>query len=79
MRGDEPYLVATRDGRQFTGTVLREAIKGTANGKPLDLMIKTGEFFETHRVEYTGGARYPHLTGQAGTPDLLSKIIAARH
>lgn len=66
------------NGRQFTGTVLREAIQATAKGKPLDLMIKTGEFYETHRVEYTGGARYPHLTQTSGAPDLLSKIIAAR-
>jgi predicted metalloprotease with PDZ domain len=65
------------NGRQYTGTVLREAVKATAHGKALELMIKTGEFYETHRVEYNGGERYPHLT-QSGAQDLLSKIIAAR-
>jgi len=47
------------NGRQFTPVVLREAVRATANGKPLELMIRTGEFYETHRVDYHGGERYP--------------------
>ena len=70
-------LVAV-NGRQFTGALLRDTIKATANGGPLELMIKNGEFYETHRVEYNGGARYPHLTQQSGAADLLGKIIAAK-
>jgi predicted metalloprotease with PDZ domain len=65
------------NGRQFTPTVLRDAVKatGTPGGKPLELMIKTGEYYETHRIDYHSGERYPHLAPQPGTPDLLSKII----
>jgi len=66
------------NGRQFTPVVLREAVRATANGKPLELMIKTGEFYETHRVDYQGGERYPHLARESGAPDLLTKIIAPR-
>jgi predicted metalloprotease with PDZ domain len=65
------------NGRQYTATVLREAVKATATA-PLDLMIKNGEFYETHRVNYHGGERYPHLMQTAGQPDLLSKIIAPK-
>ena len=65
------------NGRQYTATVLREAVKATA-GAPLELLIKNGEFYETHRIDYRGGERYPHLTRADGQPDLLSKIIQPR-
>jgi predicted metalloprotease with PDZ domain len=67
------------NGRQFTPTVLREAVKATApDSKPLELMIKTGEYYETHRIDYHSGERYPHLAPEPGKPDLLSKIIEPR-
>jgi hypothetical protein len=67
-------LIAVNN-RQFTPTVLREAI---AAGKPVDLLIKTGEYYETHRVDYRGGLRYPHLIRDTANPDLLSEIIKPR-
>jgi hypothetical protein len=67
------------NGRQFTPTVLREAVaKTTSDPKPLELLIKTGEYYEVHRVDYRGGDRYPHLLRDAAVPDLLSQIIAPR-
>ena len=64
------------NGRQFSPTVLREAVKDSAaSSQPLELLIKTGEFYETHRIDYHGGERYPHLTRESGQDDLLSKII----
>ena len=61
-------LIAVNN-RQFTPTVLREAVQKTASdGKPLELLIKTGEYYETHRVDYHGGERYPHLVRDAATP-----------
>jgi predicted metalloprotease with PDZ domain len=65
------------NGRQYTGTVLREAVKAMTS-VPLELLIKTGDFYETHRIEYRGGERYPHLTPAEGQADLLSKIIAPK-
>ena len=62
--------------RQFTPTVLREAVEATtAATKPLELLIKTGEYYETHRIDYHGGERYPHLVRDAAVPDLLSEIL----
>jgi len=71
-------LIAVNN-RQFTPTVLREAVaKTAADAKPLELLIKTGEYYEVHRVDYRGGERYPHLERNAAVPDLLSQIIAPR-
>jgi predicted metalloprotease with PDZ domain len=66
------------NGRQFTPTVLREAVAKTANAAaPIELLIKNGEFYETHKLDYRGGERYPHLTRAAG-PDLLAEVIQAK-
>jgi predicted metalloprotease with PDZ domain len=62
--------------RQFTPTVLREAVAATAAGKPVELLIKTGEFYETHRIDYSGGERYPHLVRDPSKPDLLTAITS---
>jgi predicted metalloprotease with PDZ domain len=63
--------------RQYTPTVLREAIAQTAtNAKPLELLVKNGEFYQTFRINYEGGEKYPHLTRDTATPDLLTAIIA---
>ncbi|MEO8596388.1 MAG: M61 family peptidase [Candidatus Solibacter sp.] len=65
--------------RQYTPTVLREAIaKSATDPKPLELLVKNGEFYQTYRVDYHSGERYPHLTRDAGTPDLLSQIVAPK-
>jgi predicted metalloprotease with PDZ domain len=62
------------NGRQYTPTVLRETVaKSTAS---IDLLIKTGDYYETHKISYTGGEKYPHLVRIEGREDLLSAIIA---
>src|SRR5207253_7650193 len=67
-------LIAVNN-RQFNPTVLREAVQRTASGKPIELLIKTGEYYEVHRLDYRGGERYPHLLRDSATPDLLTEII----
>jgi predicted metalloprotease with PDZ domain len=69
-------LIAVNN-RQFTPTVLREAVQKTVTAtEPLELLIKVGEFYEVHRIDYHGGERYPHLERIPANPDLLSAIIA---
>ncbi|MBS1856900.1 MAG: M61 family metallopeptidase [Acidobacteria bacterium] len=63
------------NGRQYTPTVLREAV---AAKQPVELLVRNGEFYRTHRVDYTGGERYPHLVREEGSPDLLTGIISAK-
>jgi predicted metalloprotease with PDZ domain len=63
------------NGRQYTPTVLREAVARTATDpKPLELLLKNGEYYETRRVEYAGGEKYPHLVRAEGREDLLTAI-----
>jgi len=38
------------------------------------LLIENEDFFQTYRVDYRGGERYPHLERISGKPDLLSEI-----
>ena len=67
------------NGRQFTTTILREAIsKAVTDTKPLELLIREGEYYKTYRVDYHGGEKYPHLVRAENTPDLLTEIIVAK-
>jgi predicted metalloprotease with PDZ domain len=67
------------NGRQYTPTVLREAVAKTASdAKPLELLLRNGEYYETRRVDYRGGERYPHLVKEAAAKDLVSEIIAPK-
>ncbi len=71
-------LVAVNN-RQYNETVLREAVqKAASDAKPVELLIKTGEYYETHRIDYHGGERYPHLVRDAAAADVLSQIIAPK-
>ncbi len=67
------------DNRQFNPTVLREAVaRSTSNLQPLELLVKDGEYYRVHRVDYHGGEKYPHLERDSSKPDLLTKIIEPR-
>jgi len=67
------------NNRQFTQTLLREAVqKAATDSKPIELLIKNGEYFQTFQVDYHGGERYPHLVRDSSTPDLLTEIIAPK-
>jgi len=65
------------NGREFNPTTLREAVQQTATSTtPLELLLKTGVYYKTYRVDYHGGEQYPHLERVEATPDLISLISA---
>jgi predicted metalloprotease with PDZ domain len=67
------------NGRQFTPTLLRETVAKTASGaQPIELLIKTGDYYRTHRIEYSGGEKYPHLVRVDGKDDVLDAILSPR-
>jgi predicted metalloprotease with PDZ domain len=79
--GPSVKLIAVNN-RAFTPSVIREAIDAAAsNLQPIELLIRTGDYFEAHRVDYHGGERYPHLVRVNEEPDLLTQIISplAKH
>ena len=63
------------NNRQFTSTVLREALQTPAG---LELLIRNGEYYQTFHVDYHGGERYPHLERDSSLPDLLTPIVTGK-
>ncbi len=67
--------ITSVDGRSFSPSVLREA---AGSGEPVELMVRNGEHISTHKVDYRGGERYPHLERENGKPDLLAEIVRTK-
>jgi len=71
-------LVAV-NGRRFAGEVLREALKaGKTSSAPLELLVENTDYYQTYKIDYHGGEKYPHLVRDESKPDLLSDILKAK-
>jgi predicted metalloprotease with PDZ domain len=71
--------VVAVNSRAFTADVLADAmVAAKQTGAPIELLVKNADFFTTHKVEYRGGARHPHLVRDESKADLLSAILAPR-
>jgi predicted metalloprotease with PDZ domain len=67
-------LVAV-NGRKWSPEILRDAIKRAKGGTdPIELLAQNGDFYQTYRIDYHGGERYPHLETVSGKTDMLSEI-----
>ena len=66
------------NGRRFSADGLKATVANTKTGGKLGLLVESGDFFRTHAIEYTGGARYPRLERIDGQPDLLAEIVKPR-
>jgi predicted metalloprotease with PDZ domain len=65
------------NGRKFSTDLIHDALRlGKTSAAPLELLAATGEFYNTYRVDYHGGERYPYLARDESKPDLLASIIA---
>jgi predicted metalloprotease with PDZ domain len=67
--------VVAVNGRAWSPEVLRSAVAATKGGAPLELLLENNEYFKTYKVEYAGGAMYPHLVRDESKPDVLSEIL----
>jgi predicted metalloprotease with PDZ domain len=68
------HLLAV-NGRRWTPEMLRDAIKrAKSNKEPVELLAENNDYFQTFRVEYHGGEKYPHLESISGKSDVLSEI-----
>ena len=68
-------LVAV-NGRKWSPEILRDAIRHAKLTKdPIELLAENGDFFQTYRVDYHGGERYPHLEAIGGKADVLTEIM----
>jgi len=69
------HLIAV-NGRKWSPEILRDAIKkAKTDAAPIELLASNGDFYQTYRVDYHGGERYPHLEQVSGKTDVLSEII----
>jgi len=67
------------NGTAFKLDVFRTAIADAEKStKPIKLLLKRGDEFQTIDVDYHGGLRYPKLARIEGTPDRISSILTAR-
>ena len=66
------------DGIAYDADRLKAAITAAKDGRPISLLVKNGDHFQTIAITYKGGLRYPRLERIAGAPDLLSEIYRAK-
>ena len=73
--GSGMKLVAV-NGRAWSAEILRTAVKTAAtNSAPIELLVENGDYYQTFRLDYHGGEKYPVLERDAAKPDLLEAII----
>ena len=71
-------LVAV-NGRNWSPDLLREAISAAkGSSQPVELLVENAGVFETFKVNYHEGERYPHLVREASGADLLTPILSPR-
>lgn len=76
--GTDTTIVAVND-LAYDKDTLEDAVKAAKDDKaPIQLLVKEFNRFRTVNLDYHGGLRYPHLERIDGTPDRLTKILAAR-
>ena len=62
------------NGRQYSGDVLRGAIRDARSGGALELLVQNGKAFTTYKLNYRDGERYPILE-RNGQSALLDEIL----
>jgi predicted metalloprotease with PDZ domain len=64
------------NGRKYSKEVLRAALQEAAgSSQAIVLLAENAEYYQTYKVDYHGGERYPHLARQESQPDLLEEVI----
>jgi predicted metalloprotease with PDZ domain len=67
------------NGRQFSGDVLRDALKSAQTGAtPIELLVENTDYYKTYKIDYHAGEKYPHLVRDDSKPDVLSDILKAK-
>ncbi len=68
-------LVAV-NGRSWSAKNFRAAVKTAAtNSAPIELLVVRDDYYQTCKVDYHGGEKYPVLERDATKPDLLAEIL----
>jgi predicted metalloprotease with PDZ domain len=65
------------NGREYSGQVLRDAIRESASGGPIEIVALNGKSSSTYKLDYHDGEKYPVLE-RNGQPALLDDILKSR-
>ena len=67
------------NGEAYAADRLKEAVTAAkGGGKPVELIVRSGDRFRTVSIDYHGGLRYPHLEKTGSGPASLDAILAPR-
>ncbi|MGB8636333.1 MAG: M61 family peptidase [Rhodanobacteraceae bacterium] len=69
------------NGREYGSSAIKDAVREAAekgNDKPIKLLVKNFDRYQTLEVDYHGGLQYPHLERIKGSKDYLDKLYAPR-
>ena len=65
------------NGRKYSGDLLRTAIReAKGSQQPIELLVQNADYFNTYKLDYHEGEKYP-LLQRNGKPDTLADIIRA--
>ena len=71
--------VVAIDGRKLDPESLDDILRAAQSGKaPIEILARNYDAYSTFKVDYHGGPKFPHLTRNAGVPDRLADIVAAK-
>jgi predicted metalloprotease with PDZ domain len=71
------FTVVAVSGRAYKPDVLKSAITAAkTEHRPLELLVRQADRFQTVRIDYTEGLKYPSLSRIDGTADRLQAIFA---
>jgi predicted metalloprotease with PDZ domain len=64
------------DGRRLGKESLDDALKLHLGDKtPMELLVLNGDFYRLLKIDYHGGAKYPHIERDTTKPDVLEAIL----
>jgi predicted metalloprotease with PDZ domain len=68
------------NGHDYDADALKEAVTASAKDKslPVELLVKNFDEYQTIRIDYHDGLKYPHLVRDTSKPDTLSALLKAR-
>jgi predicted metalloprotease with PDZ domain len=68
------------NGKEFSGDALKDAVIASSKdkSKPVELLVKNFDEFQTLRIDYHDGLKYPHLERDTSKKDTLADLLKAR-
>ena len=68
------------NGKEFSGDALKDAVIASSKdkSKPNELLVKNFDEFQTLRIDYHDGLKYPHLERDTSKKDTLADLLKAR-